>query len=50
MREQELRGVVLEGLTRPEEDAEEQQGLARLVRAQVHDGGRGGRGGGEGVG
>lgn len=37
MREQELRGVVLEGLATPQEDAKYDQGVARLVRAQVHD-------------
>lgn len=36
MREQELRGVVLEGLATPQEDAKYDQGVARLVRAQVH--------------
>lgn len=40
MREQLLGGVVLEGLATPQEDAKDHQGVARLVRAQVHAGGR----------
>lgn len=36
MREQQLRGVVLQGLAAPQEDAKHDQGMARLVRAQVH--------------
>lgn len=36
VREQELRGVVRESLATPQEDAEEDQSMAALVRAQVH--------------
>lgn len=35
-REQELRGVVFEGLATPQEDAKYDQGVKRLARAQVH--------------
>lgn len=40
VREEELGGVVLEGLAAPQQDAQDHQGVARLVRAQVHAGGR----------
>lgn len=35
-REQHLRGVVLEGLAAPQEDAEQEEDMARLVRAEAH--------------
>lgn len=46
VREQELRGVVLEGMATPQEDAKYDQGMARLVRAQVHGCSLGMEGGG----
>lgn len=36
VREQELRCVVLEGLATPQQDAKQEKGMARLVRAEMH--------------
>lgn len=38
MREQQFRGVVLEGLAAPQEDAEQKEGPAWVVRAEAHGG------------
>lgn len=36
VREQELSRVVLEGLATPQQDAKQEEGMARLVRAEMH--------------